>query len=357
MRLRVIVPTLPPNPSGVGDYALILARHLREHAGMETEFFVGDPSWRTKGSTRLEGFPVEAFAARTPAAVEEALADGDGPVFLNYVGYGYQKRGVPFWLLGAMKRLRARRLPIITFFHELEASGPITSSAFWLNPAMRYIWVRLARLSQASFCTTSLVERMLLQHAGATARRFAIFSTIGEDGELVPFDQRVRRAVIFGKPTFRLASYNEHRADFERALAATGCTEIVDIGPPLPAMPAEVAGVPVRAMGVLEAPAIRAIMRESLLGFVPYPLPFACKSTIFAAYCAHGMLPMVHEQPTREVDGIVMGANVLPATPGMAPLTMDRMAEVAAAAKAWYDTHSIARTCDGITEALRAMKA
>lgn len=353
MRLRVIVPVMPPVTSGVGDYALIMARHMRETAGVETEFFVGDPAWKSKGATRIEGFPVEAFAARTPAAVTDALSDDDGPVFLHYVGYGYHPKGVPFWLLNAMRVQQRRGVRVATFFHELEASGPVLGTAFWLRPAMRWIWKRLARLSAARFCTTGLVQRLLAQHAGVEAQRFAVFSTIGEAPSLVPFAERRRRMILFGNPFARGQAYVDFAPMLERAVAATGVEEIVDIGPPFSAVPAAVAGVPVRSLGILEADAIRSLMAESMVGYVPYPIPFICKSTIVAAYTAHGMLTVLHDQPVHATDGIEAGRNVLLAGASMAPLSIEAMAPVAAAGRAWYDDHTIARASDGILAALR----
>ena len=64
------------------------------------------------------------------------------------------------------------------------------------------------------------------------------------------------------------------------------------MGPPLEENGAAVDGVPVRRLGVLPAAEVGELLGSSLAGFVAYPAYFLPKSTIFAAYCAHGMLPV-----------------------------------------------------------------
>src|SRR4051812_17642374 len=42
-------------------------------------------------------------------------------VILQFSGYGYQKRGVPFWLLRSVRRRRGEMRSLGVFFHELFA--------------------------------------------------------------------------------------------------------------------------------------------------------------------------------------------------------------------------------------------
>jgi hypothetical protein len=90
-----IVPCLPPPPEGVGSYAEALAGALAELQGIDTRFLVG---------TQL------------PGAIE-----GETPILLHYVGYGYQRRGCPRELVARLAAWRrggeGRRQ--VTFFHEV----------------------------------------------------------------------------------------------------------------------------------------------------------------------------------------------------------------------------------------------
>src|SRR5437879_828476 len=147
MEILQIVPRLPPTISGVGDYSFLLAQELRRAHDIETRFIVSDPSWEDsteraengnrKVESELDGFPVYRLQRRSADQLLFVLsAAGMAPtVLLHYVGYGYEKRGCPFWLVNGLEAWRkaqsSRRL--VTMFHELFASGPPWRSSFWTS--------------------------------------------------------------------------------------------------------------------------------------------------------------------------------------------------------------------------------
>jgi hypothetical protein len=132
-----IVPRVPGGIDGVGDYALTLAAKLRDRFGCATVFV--SPDARSPSTVRgFEVLPVDQLAAASQQADR---------VILHYVNYGYQKRGVPFRLLSILRKLREQhRGPLLTIFHELYASGPPWSSAFWLKPVQIRLAKSVARL-------------------------------------------------------------------------------------------------------------------------------------------------------------------------------------------------------------------
>lgn len=153
-----LVPRLPPMMDGVGDYALNLARFLREGHGIPGGFLVADPQWPSVD--QLEGFPVHKLATPTTASLAACLAKiGNGQVFLHYVGYGYDPRGLPHWLVDALTELPPGRLT--TFYHELWASGPPWSSAFWLHPFQRHLAFKLARISRSILTSTHRMAALI----------------------------------------------------------------------------------------------------------------------------------------------------------------------------------------------------
>ena len=85
-----------------------------------------------------------------------------GPVLLHYVNYGYQKRGVPFRLVSALRELRSHgSTRVVTVFHELYASGPPWRSAFWLKPFQKRVAQSIARLSDACVMTSETARAQL----------------------------------------------------------------------------------------------------------------------------------------------------------------------------------------------------
>ena len=113
MEILQIVPGLPPAIDGVGDYAFLLARQLRKAHGINTRFVVCDPWWQSEGGGQRtevtnQGSVVgsqwsvvsgqfSVYQLRERSA-EELLRVLNQPgishtVLLQYVGYGYEKRG------------------------------------------------------------------------------------------------------------------------------------------------------------------------------------------------------------------------------------------------------------------------
>ena len=124
-----IVPRLPPAIDGVGDYAFLLAQQMRKAHGIQTTFVVCDTTWENGGIEKVEsrkqkaeiektesgntfqvsafpisafkgeiaGFPVYQLRERSAAELLRMLSAPGMPqtVLLQYVGYGYEKRGCP----------------------------------------------------------------------------------------------------------------------------------------------------------------------------------------------------------------------------------------------------------------------
>src|SRR2546429_764945 len=161
MDIIQIVPYLPPTLSGVGDYAFLLAQELRRAHGIVTRFIVAEPdrengiekaeSGKRKVESEVDGFPVHRLIQRSADELLRVLsADGMTPtVLLHYVGYGYEKRGCPFWLVNGLEQWRKgesdRRL--VTMFHELFASGPPWRSSFWTSPLQSRLAARPSMVS------------------------------------------------------------------------------------------------------------------------------------------------------------------------------------------------------------------
>jgi len=339
MRVLQIVPRLSPPSDGVGDYAAALARAL-DAAGIPTTFLLPGPA-----SERPEsgGAAVLALGERTAEKAADAIASWAGErsdsagVLVHYANYAYAPRGCPEWLVAGLERWRrsAAGTRLVAFFHEVYASGPPWRSSFWLSPAQRRLAAALARESDHVATSLELYRDLLARWVPAAAVAvLPVFSTVGELAAPLPLEARCRRLVVFGGPGGRARAYGEG-ATLAAACAALGVVEVADVGPePVgsPAVaPATVAGVPVRRLGELSAGAVSALFADSLAGFVGHRPAFYGKSTVLAAYCAHGMLPVAARRTP---------AVPRPWAPGDG--SGEAALQVAAtAAAAWYAGHSL----------------
>jgi hypothetical protein len=330
VRIVQIVPRLAPPFEGVGSFAQGLAGALLDGPGIASHLLAAGP-----------GAPGTAPDARALAARLEREAGAD-PVLLHYVGYGYQPRGCPRWLvdgLAAWKAGGSRRL--VTLFHEVYASGPPWRSSFWLSPAQRRLAARLSALSDGRVTSLALYRRALLrQQPGLDVAVLPVFSTVGEPAAVSPLAARAHRMVIFGGAGVRARAYQRQAQGLAEACRALGLDEVWDVGPPgNAAPPAEVAGRPLRRLGELPAAQVHALLGESLAGFVAYPPRFLAKSTVFAAYCAHGMLPLCGAlAPDDDEDDEVppfWQPNRQPAAPEELQALTDQ-------ARTWYRSHTAA---------------
>lgn len=367
MELIQIVPILPPALSGVGDYALLLARELRDAQDVQTRFLVGDPNW-DGNEAAVAPFPARAVPARTAPALgrmldeaEESGGGTSGAVLLHYVGYGYAHRGCPFWLVEAAERWRQARAGrrLIVLFHELYATGPFWSSVFWTSPFQKRLAARLGRAADMRRMTTQVAAgqlRALLGHAGRAAaiETTPVFSTLGEPAAPPPLSARRRQIVVFGSRSWRADVYTRCLADLTDACRTLEIERVVDVGLPLDAVPGGGLPVPVEVAGPLPAAEAGALFAGSLAGYFSYPVPSLAKSTIFSAYCAHGLVPMTFPGNNQSsFDGLAAGTHYLV---GTAPRPPDAhaLARIAAAARTWYAGHRLAVHAAGVRRQMSA---
>ena len=317
MEIVQIVPRLPPAIDGVGDYAFILARQLRVAHGIQTRFVVcgaksrgvgsreqgagsgphpqplspgtmypwsargansgaltPGPSPRApcthgrRGEEALDGFPVYQLSELSAAELTRVLSQSGMPrtALLQYVGYGYEKRGCPLWLvrgLEAWKRgaaltpgpspeaekgtvpfslirksgqsPRTRRL--VTMFHELYASGPPWRSSFWTSAVQRWVARCLARQSDRCFTNRAASGHWLSSVSGmgtVPVRVLPVLSNLGELADPLPLASRKPQMVLYDNvgrnPRTRSLAVNLVR----RACERMGIKRLVPFGAGMP---------------------------------------------------------------------------------------------------------------------------
>jgi hypothetical protein len=307
VRIVQITPRRPPPAEGVGSYALALAGAL-EGRGIATRF--------------LAATEIPRRAGALAAFLEEEKPDA---VLLHYANYGYQSRGCPVWLVDGLDRWRGR---LVTFFHEVWASGPPWRSSFWLLPLQRRLAARLVRRS-ASLATSLEIYKGLL--GTRSVEVMPVFSTVGEPAGVPPLTGRARRIVIFGGDGVRRRAWGPFLPSLAAAVHSLQTEEICDVGTPVE-VPASVDGVPVRRLGPLSGEEVSALLLGSAAGFLAYPPDFLPKSTIFAAYCSHGVLPVCAWNRDGAAPPYWRGSGD--------PQT------IATAARDWYRQHSLERQAE-----------
>jgi hypothetical protein len=302
MRVIHIVPALPPQVNGLGDYAWALAEGLRP-LGIASAFLV---TGAAAGSPAPPAAPdpvailpapdAEALAAavRGLARVDAAAPAGAPPplLLLHYVNYAYDPRGCPDWLSRGLARLAAARseLRIAVMFHELYASGPVWRRVFWQQWHQRRLVRELVACCQAVVTNTVAYAAYLRRRAGGVpVHLLPVCSNVGEPASLPGWSQRRPELVVFGSAASRARFYRGGAAPLAARCQALGIAVVHDVGPSVavPSLPPPLALV---AHGILPAEQVGRLLCEVRHGGLCYWPDLLGKSGIFAAYCAHGVV-------------------------------------------------------------------
>jgi hypothetical protein len=355
-----VVPRRAAEPDGVADSALALARTLRAYRGANSVFLSGTPSvdampvedeWKTvcvpKRQAQILADTVQLLSAETNARA----------VVLHFSGYGYQKRGVPLWLVQGLRiwSRRAGRLPLLTIFHELYATGRPWQSSFWVSPLQKQVARSILKLSSAAITPTDLYRKQLSEWQEGRSievRAMPVFSNVGEPGLRSAPRTRSAAAVVFGLAGVEDRLFGTYRPDLERIIAALGIEKIFDIGPRFSSVPATLAGVPVISKGVLPQGAVSELLQRARFGFVAYPLDFIGKSGVFAAYAAHGVVPIVLSEREGAFDGLQPAQHFLDGLRLGTCADAQDLALIQHKLIAWYTSHSLRVQADLIVDCI-----
>jgi hypothetical protein len=334
-----VVPRLQPGRCGVTDHVIPLAEELKAAFGIDTAFVVLNSEERCE----LE-FPAAYCRPDRLLASSLALSGNEPCAMLVHVsGYGYSANGAPTLLAKALNELsNSGRFSIATFFHELYASGPPWRSAFWHEPRQKAAIREIAKLCDLIVTNIEQHARWLESETqrkpGVTVQVLPVLSTIGETQDRTPVAERAPKMAIFGLAATRRKAYRE-LSELAGLLHTLGVEEIVDIGADC-GVGSELAGIPVERMGELPATEVAALLARAKYGFLSYSPISLAKSSIFAAYCAQGTVPVIATPFDGPIDGLSDGVHVLSPKTAQGSLAsgLDRCSMEA---RAWYDKHRI----------------
>ena len=264
-------------------------------------------------------------------------------VIVHFSGYGYAHRGLCFWLLGELSALRRKlpaQIPVVLVYHELFAGGSLWSSAFWLQPLQRRIARQLARIGDVVWTNTEKHQAWLQDQVqpGVTVQRYPVFSNIGElQADLRPFADRSETAIVFGSEGTRRRFFQKVQTYFTATPFRSG-VRLVEIGPGTAVAPAF--RIPSEFLGKLPVDEVCRLMRDSRYGFIEYPGRYLAKSSVMAAYAAHGMLVCNAADELGPADGLRMGSHYVP----FDSVDLKRLADNAVIGRnleRWYADHRL----------------
>ncbi len=343
-----ILPKVPPAVCGVGDYAWGIAQRLEAEQGIQSSFLCAGTTWNEPVGEAE--FPVHRLPDLSTRSLVDFVVSRQrefSAVILHLSSYGYQKRGVPFWLAAGWQQLSKiqDRPRLLTMFHELAASGPVTTSAFWLQPLQQWVMRRIALASDGLRTNREGYAAWLRSIPGMNGREVVampVFSNFGEPKTLPAWTEREPAMFMFGWGIYTgesLAATITRAADHCRRLGLSrlhvlGGGRLPDVETP---------GVELHVHGFMAAADISRLLLSCRVGYSAYNPECFGKSTLMAAYASHGLGVICQGQRPRLEDGLQDGVHLLNET------TLERTTDVsklpwealAGALKGWYDKHSL----------------
>lgn len=334
-QLIQVVPRLTPARCGVSDHAIALAAELKTSCGIHSAFIVLNSQEQPDLPFPVTHCPQDrlydacvSFATHRPAAI-----------LVHLSGYGYAADGAPTLVADALEEMKADgRFAIAVFFHELHASGMPWTSAFWYGRRQKRAYRRIARACDLPITNARVFADWLEREIATPVRCLPVFSQQGETEQPFPFAARDRAMAVFGLAETRQRVYPE----FDKLgdlLEKLGVREIVDIGPEIKT-PRQVNGVPVKSAGVLTSAEIDRLLARTAFGYLAYPPNCLAKSGVFAAYTAHGVIPVIAQEFHEEFDGLRDGVHLLSAQTARIA-NEEELEACSRAAWRWYTGHRL----------------
>ena len=332
LKLAILSPAFPSAINGLGDYSNMLGLEIKRQLPATEIYYLGLP--QIEQVNLVNYFTIKTNDNSLCKSISENLID---VLFINYSNYGYQKKGIPVWLIKQVALLQKKGIKIITFFHEVYASGKVWQSVFWLHQLQKKLFRSLYHLSDAAFCSNQRVLTIIqseTEDKGEKAKNIGLFSNITEPDILIPWVERKRVAVVFG-------SYGRRKLVYDKILAINSfCKQnnidsIIDIGCGEFNTQWQQIQVPVTPKGLLSNTEIATILRNVQFGFIDYATSLLGKSGIFAAYAAYGIVPInFSEDREQAMDGLIVSKYFFKPNGSITIFNCDAIYK-------WYQSHNI----------------
>jgi hypothetical protein len=277
-----------------------------------------------------------------------ASAGGEfAATLLQLSPYGFDANGCPFWLLHALRRWKDAAQDkhfLITYFHELYATSAPWRRAFWVSPMQRFCASNIAKVSDRSITNMRQYQSTLNRWIPSSDRServsyMPILSSVGEIESPLALCDRDAQMVVFGSKGLRSRAYDKSGDRFWTICQTLGVREVLDIGPGTPDGIPDRPIIPVRSLGTLGAAEIDEILARSRFGYVDYFPGYLAKSSVFAAYCAHGMVPVLPADGASGLDALEPGTHYWVPTVGSISIEVGQA--IATRAHSWYGGHAV----------------
>lgn len=300
-----ILQIIPQHPQKA-DTALTIAQGLRDNYQVNSLFYC--PQEFDSNTYSLYGFdsiaaPLSTLCEQIPRSTRSIVLHVNQSTYQAHVGKQQTKK-----FIDELRRtIEKSSLDLVTIFHEIPTNK--LSSLFIINPRCQLLTKELADLSAAVITNNRFFERHLIEKTNSSTICVNNFSRVGElESNNLLGASRCNLVILGGAER---ASIYKNKAFLQNVAETLKIQQIVDIGQPLNWSRINTKGLKIRKLGQLLKSEISDQLTISKVGLLDYSRYPGClgKSSVFNAYKAHGVAPMMLKNMDSNTDGILAGVN------------------------------------------------
>lgn len=274
-------------------------------------------------------------------------------VILHYVGYAYDRNGLPFYIVSGLKKYKSKvRFRLLVFFHELYAdSNSPFKLPFYTGHLQKLIVSQLWHLADKAFTSCTRYKELLEKLAGVDGAKTlctGIFSNVPDDlydGKMPKEDGSM---LVFGSAHRRNAVYR-HR-HFPGLVERLRIKQLYDVGPG--ETQCKMGEVNINKRGALPQVELASCLNSVKFGALSYPPHLLGKSGIFSAYTAFGVIPFNLPQIDQPLyDGLIADKNYFSSRDEITESNLDVDTAREEILK-WYHTHDQRAVTEKLTTCL-----
>lgn len=295
--ITVVAPQLPPAVCGVGDYTMRLMEAWNDFPRFRFCVARG----QAESAAMRPDLRISTFGCTRAGLSGVLAATADSHVLLEYVPHGYDRKGCPQWISGAVRdwqKVRRGSAKMVVMFHELWVRLP-----WWRPAALRQVLHRwsIRRLIRAADCVFTNTAGYAQWIRSLTPDRDVQVAPIGSTVVPVSPNTSVSREaglfVLFGRQGTRVHALRSMGASLAR-LHVSGRLRTLIIaggGGGQDAQERRVlgeSGLPgevISHRGFMPADELSALLHRAEFGVSDQTWDSVSKSTTFMAYASHGL--------------------------------------------------------------------
>lgn len=217
---------------------------------------------------------------------------GDNVIF-QMSAYGYQKKGMPLWLISEIKKIKDKASTLGIFFHELFINADMWNLRFIISIIQKYINIRLLSYCDYWITSNSHYARWLKTKSNKPKNYIChVHSNINH--KILNVKKSKNSAVIFGTEGSRSVIYNKYFNEIKRWVLENNII-LFDVGPDIKKLNLKSLckdEFNIQILGKLSTIKIRNLFSKVSYGIFITPDELVDKSGVMAAYSFYKVCPI-----------------------------------------------------------------